>query len=51
MTKQSKHAKRSAIKKKRRRMRLHAAEHSKDSLAAKRIKHTYAPYKVGGHEE
>jgi len=51
MSKQRRHTKKSAIKKKRRRMRLHAAEHSKDSLAAKRIKHTYAPYKVGGHDE
>ncbi|BDZ31250.1 hypothetical protein [Lactiplantibacillus brownii] len=45
MTKQRKRAKRSAIKKKRRRMRLHADQHSKDSLVAKRIKHDYAPYK------
>ncbi|MFC6202592.1 hypothetical protein ACFP1L_12035 [Lactiplantibacillus nangangensis] len=51
MTKQRKHAKRSEIKKKRRRMRLHAAEHSKNILAAKRIKHTYAPYKVGDTNE
>lgn len=50
MTKQRKHAKRSAIKKKRRRMRLHADQHSKDSLAVERIKHDYVPYKVGDSE-
>ncbi|MCC3164552.1 hypothetical protein [Lactiplantibacillus pentosus] len=44
MTKQRKHTKRSTIKKKRRRMRMNADKHSRESL--ERMVHDYAPYQV-----
>ncbi|WP_430490982.1 hypothetical protein [Lactiplantibacillus pentosus] len=46
MTKQRKHTKRSTIKKKRRRMRLNADKHSRESLERTRMVHDYAPYQV-----
>lgn len=51
MTKQRKHAKKSTIKKKRRRMRQHANEHSAVAREKVRIKHDYAPYRVGDYDE
>lgn len=48
MSKQRKHSKKSTIKKKRRRMQLHAAAHSANTLAHNQRMHDYAPYKVGG---
>ncbi|WP_160300359.1 hypothetical protein [Lactiplantibacillus herbarum] len=47
MTKQRKHTKKSAIKKKRRRMRMNADKHSHVTSERERVKHEYAPYKVG----
>ena len=44
MTKQRKRAKRSTIKKKRRRMRANADKHSQESSERSRILHDYAPY-------
>lgn len=46
MTKQRKHTKRSTIKKKRRRMRMNADKHSRESSEHLRIVHDYAPYQV-----
>lgn len=47
MTKQRKHAKKSTIKKKRRRMRINAEKHSAVAREKVRIKHDYAPYQIG----
>ena len=46
MTKQRKHTKKSMIKKKRRRMRMNADKHSRESSERLRMVHDYAPYQV-----
>lgn len=51
MSKQRKHAKKSTIKKKRRRMRQNADKHSKAASERSRMLHDYAPYKVGVRDE
>lgn len=47
MTKQRKHTKKSTMRKKKRRMAQHEAEHSKAAHERSYMEHEYGPYVVG----